>query len=67
VTKFEKAFVASMAVCMVAVTLVLLFGISMMAYEGFSDAPVQSKCVEDTKARIYEWDGTTQMMYDENC
>ena len=53
---------------------ILLFMLLMMAgafvfmtVQEFSDAPVQSKCVEHTKARIYEWDGTTQMMYDENC
>lgn len=54
---------ACMGIAMLGVTAV----IGVVIYEEFSDAPIQSKCVEQTKARIYEWDGTTQMMYDESC
>lgn len=67
VTKIEDAIFNFVGVCMGIAMLAIAVMIGCLVYLEFSDAPAQSKCVEQTKARIYEWDGTTQMMYDENC
>ena len=66
--KYDRNGLKIFGVALSGLTVAVMLIVTYVAWiTGEFDSSVKSKCVEQTKARIYQWDGSTMMMYDENC